>query len=85
MRQAGLVEDILQWLMGLFGAKSVFIGAMAAVNGRLTSVFATVEDSTSTSFKDRLPVICVTVATDYCLLQVGTPPEKTALLFAYLE
>ena len=69
-RQAGLTEAIRQWLMGLFGVRCVFIGQTNAVCGQLTSMFVIVEDSTSTNFKDHLPVICVTVATDYRQHQV---------------
>ena len=72
VRQGGLTEVTLQWLMVLFGAKCVFIGAIAAVSGQLTSVFLTVEDFTFTNLRDHLIVLCVTVATELPLHQVGT-------------
>ena len=80
-RQAGLTEAIHQWLMGLFGVRFVFIGQTNAVCGQLTSMFVIVEDSMSTNFKDHLPVICVTVATDYPLHQVGTHSSLQLYLF----
>jgi len=72
MRQAGLTEVIPQWLLGLFGAKSVFIGAMGVVNGRLTLKSAIAADSTFINFTDHLLVLYVTVVTVQAHHQVGT-------------
>ena len=49
IKQAGSVEVTLQWLMGLFKVKFVFLGQVAVVIRRFTSLSVTVEDFTFTS------------------------------------
>jgi len=64
-RQAGLMEPILQWLMGLFSVKCALVTLAPAVIIPLTSMFVTVELSTFTNLSRHLIVIYATVGMDY--------------------
>ena len=70
-RQAGLMEPIRPWLMGLFSVKCVLGTLAAAVIIQLTSASATVEGSAFTDLSPHLIVIYATVAMDYHKHQVG--------------
>ena len=70
MPRVGSMEVTLQWVRELFGAKSVFIGAMAVVIGQPISASVTAEDSLFTNFIDHLLALFVTVATECHLHQV---------------
>ena len=64
MPRVGSMEVTHQWVKELFGAKFVFIGAIAVVVGQPTSASVTAEDSSFTNSNDHLLVLFVTVATD---------------------
>ena len=70
-RQAGLMEPILQWLMGLFSVKCALVTLAPAVIIPPTSMFVTVELSTFTNLSRHLIVIYATVGMDYHEHQVG--------------
>ena len=71
MRQAGLTEPILPWLMGLFSVKCVLVPLAVAVIIHRKSMFVTVKGSMFTNLSHHLAVIYATVAMDYDYHQVG--------------
>jgi len=61
MHQVGWLVDILQWLKALSYAKCVSIGPPAAVNGLVTSGFATVAHFTYTTWGEHQSATYATV------------------------